>query len=70
MLYLYDYYNYIYIGIGLMELIFEPNLKNGNEAAALVNELILILRSIGVCSCEMEGSFTEIIVYTKTSNKV
>lgn len=40
-----------------MELVFEPNLKNGSEAAALVNELILILRCIGVCTCEMEGDF-------------
>lgn len=41
-------------GIGLMELVFEPNLKNGSEAAALVRELILILRSIDVCTCDME----------------
>lgn len=50
------FYYCIYIGIGLMELVFEPNLKNGSEAAALVTELILILRSIGVCTCEMEGA--------------
>ena len=50
-----------------MELVFEPNLKNGNEAAALVAELILILRSIGVCTCEMEGNFVERICYSFTS---
>lgn len=41
-------------GIGLMELVFDPNLKNGNEAYALVHELVLILRCLGVCSCDME----------------
>ncbi|GFU55329.1 glutamyl-tRNA(Gln) amidotransferase subunit B, mitochondrial [Nephila pilipes] len=41
-------------GIGLMELVFEPNLKNGTEAAALVKELICILKRIGTCSCELE----------------
>ncbi|GFV57237.1 glutamyl-tRNA(Gln) amidotransferase subunit B, mitochondrial [Trichonephila clavipes] len=45
-------------GIGLMELVFEPNLKNGTEAAALVKELICILKRIETCSCELEeGTF-------------
>ncbi|GFQ77350.1 glutamyl-tRNA(Gln) amidotransferase subunit B, mitochondrial [Trichonephila clavata] len=45
-------------GIGLMELVFEPNLKNGAEAAALVKELICILKRIETCSCELEeGTF-------------
>ncbi|KAF0299679.1 Glutamyl-tRNA(Gln) amidotransferase subunit B, mitochondrial [Amphibalanus amphitrite] len=41
-------------GCGLMELVFEPDLRSGEEAAALVKELILILRRIGTCSCKME----------------
>ncbi|GIY34459.1 glutamyl-tRNA(Gln) amidotransferase subunit B, mitochondrial [Caerostris extrusa] len=41
-------------GIGLMELVFEPNLKNGTEAAALVKALISVLKQIGTCTCEME----------------
>ncbi|XP_071034232.1 glutamyl-tRNA(Gln) amidotransferase subunit B, mitochondrial [Parasteatoda tepidariorum] len=41
-------------GIGLMELVFQPDLSNGKEAAALVKELILILKRIDTCSCEME----------------
>ncbi|XP_044753394.1 glutamyl-tRNA(Gln) amidotransferase subunit B, mitochondrial [Coccinella septempunctata] len=41
-------------GMGLMELVFEPDLKDGEEAAALVKELIAILKAIGTCSCKME----------------
>lgn len=44
-------------GVPLMELVFDPDLTNGEEAAALVKELILIFRAIGVCSCRMnEGA--------------
>lgn len=41
-------------GIPLIELVFEPDLKDGEEAAALVKELILILQRIKTCSCKME----------------
>ncbi|XP_021915333.1 glutamyl-tRNA(Gln) amidotransferase subunit B, mitochondrial isoform X3 [Zootermopsis nevadensis] len=41
-------------GIPLMELVFEPDLEDGEEAAALVKELILILQCLGTCSCKME----------------
>ncbi|GFG30311.1 hypothetical protein Cfor_02126 [Coptotermes formosanus] len=41
-------------GVPLMELVFEPDLENGEEAAALVKELILILQRLGTCSCKME----------------
>ncbi|XP_067012739.2 glutamyl-tRNA(Gln) amidotransferase subunit B, mitochondrial [Anabrus simplex] len=41
-------------GIPLMELVFEPDLEDGEEAAALVNELSNILRRLGTCSCKME----------------
>lgn len=37
-----------------MELVFEPDLNNGDEAAALIKELVLILRALGVCSCRMD----------------
>lgn len=37
-----------------MELVFEPDLSSGEEAAALVKELILILTRLGTCSCKME----------------
>ncbi|XP_018569253.1 glutamyl-tRNA(Gln) amidotransferase subunit B, mitochondrial [Anoplophora glabripennis] len=41
-------------GVPLMELVFDPDLKDGEEAAALVKELIQILRRINTCSCKME----------------
>ncbi|XP_062565983.1 glutamyl-tRNA(Gln) amidotransferase subunit B, mitochondrial [Armigeres subalbatus] len=41
-------------GVPLMELVFEPDLETGEEAAALVKELILILTRLGSCSCKME----------------
>lgn len=41
-------------GVPLMELVFEPDLENGEEAAALVKELMLILQHLGTCSCKME----------------
>lgn len=41
-------------GVPLMELVFEPDLEDGEEAAALVKELILIFNSIETCSCKME----------------
>ena len=43
-------------GVPLMELVFEPDLKDGEEAAALLKELITILQRIGTCSCKMEGT--------------
>lgn len=42
-------------GVPLMELVFEPDLTDGEEAAALVKELILIMNRLNVCSCKMEG---------------
>lgn len=42
-------------GLPLMELVFEPDLSTGDEAAALVKELTLVLQLIGTCSCKMEG---------------
>ncbi|CAG9860987.1 unnamed protein product [Phyllotreta striolata] len=41
-------------GVGLMELVFEPDLKDGEEAAALIKELVAILQRIDTCSCKME----------------
>lgn len=41
-------------GIPLMELVFDPQLNDGEEAAALVKELILILSRLNTCSCKME----------------
>lgn len=41
-------------GVGLLELVFEPCLTGGEEAASLARELLLLLRSTGVCSGKME----------------
>ncbi|KAL3275695.1 hypothetical protein HHI36_020445 [Cryptolaemus montrouzieri] len=41
-------------GMGLMEVVFEPDLTDGEEAAALVKELAGILKKIGTCTCKME----------------
>ncbi|XP_057662674.1 glutamyl-tRNA(Gln) amidotransferase subunit B, mitochondrial [Diorhabda carinulata] len=41
-------------GVSLMELVFDPDLKDGEEAAALVKELISILQRIQTCTCKME----------------
>ena len=49
-------------GCPLMELVFEPDLCNEEEAASLVKELILILLKIKTCSCKMEGKDIVIIL--------
>uniref|UniRef100_A0A182YM49 Glutamyl-tRNA(Gln) amidotransferase subunit B, mitochondrial n=1 Tax=Anopheles stephensi TaxID=30069 RepID=A0A182YM49_ANOST len=41
-------------GIPLMELVFEPDLETGEEAAALVKELMLIMTRLQSCTCRME----------------
>ncbi|KAK5642646.1 hypothetical protein RI129_008813 [Pyrocoelia pectoralis] len=41
-------------GIPLMELVFEPDLCNGEEAASLIKELVNIFRCLQTCSCKME----------------
>lgn len=41
-------------GVGLLEVVFAPDLKSGKEAADLVKELIAIVKAIGVCSGRME----------------
>lgn len=42
-------------GVPLIEFVFEPDLKDGEEAAALVKELMLILERLDACSCIMAG---------------
>lgn len=39
-------------GVPLMEIVFEPDLSTGEEAAALLRELTLILTRLKVCSCK------------------
>ncbi|KAM9769239.1 glutamyl-tRNA(Gln) amidotransferase subunit B, mitochondrial isoform 1-T2 [Menidia menidia] len=40
-------------GVGLMELVMEPNMSCGEEAAAAVRELQLILQALGTCQGNM-----------------
>lgn len=41
-------------GAPLIELVFEPDLQDGEEAAALVKELVLIVQRLGACTGRME----------------
>ncbi|KAM3963362.1 glutamyl-tRNA(Gln) amidotransferase subunit B, mitochondrial [Aphomia sociella] len=41
-------------GVPLIELVFEPDLEDGEEAAALVKELVLIVQRLGACTGRME----------------
>ncbi|KAF5303968.1 hypothetical protein FQA39_LY01753 [Lamprigera yunnana] len=41
-------------GIPLIEIVFEPDLTDGEEAAALIKELVRILQRLETCSCKME----------------
>lgn len=38
-----------------MELVMEPDMKSGEEAAAAVRELQLILQALGTCQGNMSG---------------
>lgn len=42
-------------GVGLMELVMEPDMNCGEEAAAAVRELQLILQALGTCQGNMSG---------------
>jgi hypothetical protein len=48
-----------------MELVFEPDLASGEEAASLVKELILIMERLGTCDCKMEGMLA---IFLATTN--
>ncbi|XP_053615063.1 glutamyl-tRNA(Gln) amidotransferase subunit B, mitochondrial isoform X2 [Plodia interpunctella] len=41
-------------GAPLIELVFEPDLEDGEEAAALVKELVLIVQRLGACSGRLQ----------------
>ncbi|CAG0882004.1 unnamed protein product [Darwinula stevensoni] len=57
-------------GVGLMEIVFEPDLRNGDEAVAAVKELIAILKKIGTCSCKMEEGALRVDVNVSVSSAV
>lgn len=41
--------------VGLIEIVFEPDINESEEAAALIKEIIVILERAGACTCKMEG---------------
>ena len=41
-------------GNPLIEIVFSPDLNDGEEAAALVRDLILLLKGIDTCACKLE----------------
>ena len=45
----------LFSGIGLMEIVTEPDFRTGAEAAGFVRELQQILRVLGTCEGSMEG---------------
>lgn len=53
----YSLIDYNRSGTALIEIVFEPDLENHHEASSSINELVLILKSLGTCDCEFqEGS--------------
>lgn len=46
-----------------MEFVFEPDLVDGEEAAALVKELVFILKLLGVCTAKMEGHLHDSVFF-------
>ncbi|KYN13001.1 putative glutamyl-tRNA(Gln) amidotransferase subunit B, mitochondrial [Trachymyrmex cornetzi] len=56
-------------GIPLMEFVFEPDLIDGEEAAALVKELALTLQLLGVCSSKMEEGALRVDANVSVSNR-
>ena len=41
-------------GVGLIEIVFEPDLTTHHEASSLIKELITILKAINTCDCELQ----------------
>ncbi|XP_025994681.1 glutamyl-tRNA(Gln) amidotransferase subunit B, mitochondrial isoform X2 [Solenopsis invicta] len=56
-------------GIPLMEFVFEPDLVDGEEAAALVKELVFTLQLLGVCSGKMEEGALRVDANVSVSNR-
>lgn len=50
-------------GVPLIEIVFEPDINDGEEAAALIKELTLILHRLGTCSCKMEGKCFQVMSF-------
>ena len=57
-------------GVGLMEIITEPDFRSAEEVSAFVKELALILTTIGTCSGKMEGSCTILSILAVASGMI
>ena len=57
-------------GVGLMEIVFAPDLHDGQQAAALVRELALVLRAVGSCTCNMEEGALRVDANISGTNKI
>ena len=44
------------VGMGLMEIVTEPDMESSAQAAAFVTELRRILRRLGTCDGNMQGA--------------
>lgn len=53
-----------------MEFVFEPDLVDGEEAAALVKELVFTLQLLGVCSGKMEGLQKSLLKYVSCTTSI
>lgn len=47
-----------------MEFVFEPDLVDGEEAAALVKELAFTLQLLGACTSKMEGHLRKVLFHS------
>ena len=47
----------LFPGVGLMEIVTEPDMKSGAEAAAFVKELRQILMAIHTCDGNIQGTY-------------
>jgi len=50
----------VVVGIGLMEIITEPDFSSSAEAVSFVKELQLILQTLGTCDGRMEGMWSKV----------
>ena len=48
----------LFPGVGLMEIVTEPDFRTPEEATSFVRELQTILRRLGTCDGKMEGKRT------------
>jgi len=50
-----SHFDVVIVGIGLMEIITEPDFSSSAEAISFVKELALILQTLRTCDGRMEG---------------